>query len=297
VLLAAPLALAGQVQPCATAGSADAPAGAGAEYRYLVSARVRPLLFWIGRNNVGDGRIALRNWNDRGREYELLIGSDPGRAPFEINRWGYLLERVSPDLFTIVGVMTESKEASVEQAQARVSSPGSKASRFVAIRARVQGGEAHAAVQRALLPATLTMRDVEAVLARFPESAMTARPVSLPAAVSGGFLSTVAGLVDDSVQLYRKSGRPPSRLRRSYVHGATIHELVLSSSAPVTFQPRGPAGRALESEFEVRTAGRSGSRFRMTYETEGALCGVPLRIVYRPKWWFEAELVIQLPGA
>ena len=295
VLLAAWLALSGQARPCAAEGSTGPNAAASVEYRYVVSARVRPLLFWIGRDNVGDGRIGVKRSSDSAREYELLVGSDPGRAPFGINRWGYLVERVSPDLLTLVGVMTESKEDSVDQARAKTT--GAKTSCFTAIRARVERGEASAAVRRVLLSATLTMRDVDAVLDRFPESAMEARPVSLPAGVSGGFLSTVDALVDDVIQLYGRSGRPPSRLRRSFVHGTAVHELVLSSSAPAVFRAGGRDARALESEFEVRTAGRTVSRFRITCGTEGPLSGVPLRIVYRPKWWFEAELVIQQPGA
>jgi hypothetical protein len=32
--------------------------------------------------------------------------------------------------------------------------------------------------------------------------------------------------------------------------------------------------------------------FRLEYGTEGDLKAVPLRIVFRPKWWFEAELLL-----
>jgi hypothetical protein len=300
VLLAAWLVLSDHGQSCEAAGGAadgSSTVAASAEYRYIVSARVRPLLFWIGRDNVGDARIALRTGSDDTRDYELLIGSDPRRAPFAINRWGYILERVSPNRLTLVGVMTESDEDSVEQAQARVSSAGTNAGRFKAIRAHVRAGEAEAAVRRALLPAAPTMRDLDRVLASFPESGMPPQRVSLPAGVSGGFLSTVAGLLDESIDIYHHTGRPASRLRRAFVHGTSVHELVLSSSEAVAYRTGAETERALESQFEVRSTGRTVSRFRITYGTDGRLSRVPLRIVYRPKWWFEAELKIERPGA
>ncbi len=52
--------------------------------------------------------------------------------------------------------------------------------------------------------------------------------------------------------------------------------------------------RAVESTFEIRNRA-TGARtaFRLTCGTEGAFAEVPLRIVYRPRWWFEAELTLE----
>lgn len=287
----------GQLTVASSTPADDVPnAATGAQLRYVVAARVRPLLFWIGRDNVGDARIVLRTAHDDTREYELLIGSDPRRAPFAINRWGYILERVSRNRLTLVGVMTESDEDNVEQARARVSSVPTKTSRFKAIRARVHAGEAEAAVQRALLPAAPTMRDLDHVLAAFPESGMPPQRVSLPAGVSGGFLSTVAGLLDESITTYHRTGRPASRMQRGFVHGTSVYELVLLSSETVAYGTGAETVRALDSQFEIRSNSRVVSRFRMTYGTEGRHNRVPLRIVYRPKWWFEAELKIDRSG-
>jgi hypothetical protein len=47
-------------------------------YFYSLSARVRPLLFWIGKDNVGGARIARSTRPVR--RYELLIGSAPERT-------------------------------------------------------------------------------------------------------------------------------------------------------------------------------------------------------------------------
>src|ERR1051325_5977296 len=61
------------------------------EHLYTMSGRVRMLLIWLGRDNVGSGMI---RWRAAGKDsaYELLIGSDPLRAPGRLNRWGFLAE-------------------------------------------------------------------------------------------------------------------------------------------------------------------------------------------------------------
>ena len=49
----------------------------------------------------------------------------------------------------------------------------------------------------------------------------------------------------------------------------------------------------LESSFEARnlTNGQL-SRFAITYGTQEPITGIPIRIVYRPRWWFEAEMLL-----
>jgi len=62
-------------------------------HQYRLAARIRPLLFWIGKDNVGDACLTWLKEADGEPGYGLLIGSDPARAPLEINRWGYVSER------------------------------------------------------------------------------------------------------------------------------------------------------------------------------------------------------------
>ena len=76
----------------------DASAGNGlpvvAEHYYRMLAKVRPLLFWISRDNVGGARIGWLGDQSGSKGFELLIGSDPARAPRKINRWGYIAEEL-----------------------------------------------------------------------------------------------------------------------------------------------------------------------------------------------------------
>jgi hypothetical protein len=89
------------------------------EHSYVVNAKVRPvLLFWIGRDNIGAARITWRKGSGR-RTFEFLIGSDPARAPRQINRWGFIVEELDADNAEVLGVMRESNEETIEEAKAK----------------------------------------------------------------------------------------------------------------------------------------------------------------------------------
>lgn len=62
------------------------------EHRYVLDARMRPLLFWVSKEDVGRGRLTRRRADEGALGFELLIGSDPSRAPRRVNRWAYVLE-------------------------------------------------------------------------------------------------------------------------------------------------------------------------------------------------------------
>ncbi len=55
------------------------------EHRYRMLAKVRPLLFWISKDDVGGAKVSWRGSEDGGFGLDLLIGSDPRRAPRQIN--------------------------------------------------------------------------------------------------------------------------------------------------------------------------------------------------------------------
>ncbi len=89
-------------------------------YHYSVAARIRPLLvFWVSRSGVGDAVVTRQRAPGETR-YSLLIGSDPERAPRRINRWGYIEEKIRGEEAQLVGLMTQSEEDSLEQAEGNV---------------------------------------------------------------------------------------------------------------------------------------------------------------------------------
>src|SRR5258708_3942339 len=66
------------------------------EYDYIMTARVRLLIFWAGKDDVGGGYIrrGVLPQNPETEVIQLLMGSDPAKAPRAINRWGAATEVV-----------------------------------------------------------------------------------------------------------------------------------------------------------------------------------------------------------
>jgi hypothetical protein len=88
-----------------------------AEHRYRLSAAIRPLLFWVGAKNVGGARIVWRHDGAGRKGYELLLGSDPARAPRRVNRWGWVREDADATGATMTGLMNRSEDDSLDQAR------------------------------------------------------------------------------------------------------------------------------------------------------------------------------------
>jgi hypothetical protein len=277
------------VAPCASLDAMPV-----VEQHYTLNARVRLLLVWIQRSNVGGARLAWSREAGDARRFELLIGSDPRRAPMRINRWGYLAETVCGTSARLVGVMTETTEQSTEQARLAHRTDGRYA--FNAIRSNVVGSEATGAVTRFLLAENLTYRDVGTLLRRrFPDDVVVRR-LRLPAGTEPGFLAAVAALLRRSVDTFNETGRVATGpgLRRFYTYNAQLYEATLRSSKFIAHSRLNGEDypSIIESEFEIRNlTSRGTTAFRVTYGTQRALAGVPIRIVFRPKWWFEAELL------
>jgi hypothetical protein len=257
---------------------------------------VRPLLFWIERKNVGDGRLTWSESAAGSVRVEFLIGSDPNRTPRRINRWGYIAETTCGSTSTLVGVMTQSDEQSVEEATARLRNSSHDGQAFSAIRAVVTHGESRAWVTPVRVDEDYTYRELEEVLRRVPDGGAANRRIAVEAGAAQGFLATAAALVRESLTACHPPGRTagvtPSA--RAYVHGDRLYDMRLRSCTPLAAEgPDTPGPSLVEADFEVRTraTGRT-TRFRLTYPTGGPLAGVPVRIVYRPRWWFEAEMTL-----
>jgi len=133
------LAGADSAPPAATAVSAPVVR----EARYRISAAVRPLLpFWVRTDNVGGARILWRGDGEGRRGYELLIGSDPRRAPRRINHWGWEREDAGPEGALLQGLKTE--EDSLEDARAASARDGKDTYLYKSIRSLAAGGEVRA---------------------------------------------------------------------------------------------------------------------------------------------------------
>jgi len=267
-------------------------------HRYTMAGRVRPLLFWIGRDDVGMGEIVWRG-AEGAVAYELLIGTDAAKAPRGINRWGYILEDSRPSGTRVLGVMTTSDEATISDVTSRA--PGAQSvGRFKGLDARIAAGVSRSATETIETERDYSVGDkaliVDRIQKKLGEAAL--RDVPIPNGVRPGFLTAVAELVADTIAARRDGEQPLRRLKGRtipYVYGRRLYDLKLTDAGPVRPKEGAPAGHALvRAEFETLNRG-TGTRntFSLEYAADGPLTGVPTIIRHKPRWWLEAVLKLE----
>src|SRR5215475_7477879 len=128
------------------------------EFSYVMTARVRLLFFWAGKDDVGGGYIRRGVSKDDPRQelLQVLFGSDPAKAPRAINRWGAGTEVIwhkSPVVeeskdddvvaSAFFGFMKSSKGKSVSEMQEELKKEkAGGAHQFTGILSRVESGRA-----------------------------------------------------------------------------------------------------------------------------------------------------------
>lgn len=263
------------------------------QHVYRMAGRVRLFLLWVAREDVGVGVITWREAGDK-KAHELLIGSDPAKAPGRLNRWGYLVEETSGSEASIVGLISQDREerlSDVTTARQLQTRP------FDTIRGRVGRADAHARVGTLYAPSALTLREAPAMLKLVLDD--RSKPITQlprPAGVRAGFLTAVSEFIAAGVTGPRGAEQPLLR-KIQYVHGDQLYELRLLETIRVARYQAG--GRTFDNVVRARfetalTSRRSGTRFELDYGTEGALAGIPIRVSYQPKWWLEVELFLQI---
>lgn len=282
--------------PDFTRAALDRRAPITAERAYDLNAGVRPLLFWIRRDNVGSARLTWRADGQDHRILELLVGSDPDRAPRRINRWGFIAEEVHPPDADLLGIMTQSDEETVAEA----SSHGTDASGhpYRAIRTAIRGGTASGGVFGLSPRHSLTYRDLETLLESIPKDAAVERVVPMPEGTRPGFLFAVQELITSTIDQCRTASlKQPAAL--PYIYNNKLYSVRLRTcDFDQEFRIEDHAfSNVIHAELETRNSS-TGNRtpFRMTYGTDGDLKAVPLHMVFRPRWWFEAELLLHERG-
>jgi hypothetical protein len=266
-----------------------------AERSYTLKAGVRLLLFWIRRDDIGSGRITWRAGPDGHRVLEFLVGSDPERAPRHINRWGFIAEEVRPPDADLLGIMSKSDEESVDDARSQIAAEAQKGRHpYRGIRTTIRNGAASGGVFHLLSTKSLTYRDLETLLGTVATGVTAPRTVTLPKGTRPGFLFAVEELIVDTLDECRAGlhSEPPSL---PYVYNNTFYTLRLRRC---DFETRREIGHraflnVIRAELETKnTVTGKRTSFRLEYGTSGDLKAVPLRIVFQPKWWFEAELLL-----
>ena len=264
------------------------------ERRYQVDARARPFLFWIRKSNIGDGRLTWRRGPDGTIGYELLVGSDPARTPRQINRWGYLREESSASGAIVFGVMSQSDEQSVEDANKNTSrTDGIHA--FKALRQWLTGSQARVTVSDVHVQKDLTYADLDVLLSAVPAASSETKTVVMPQWTAPGFLAATASLMEEGRTAAGKASKA-QHFVRTYPYNGQLYDLQLRSADHVDRHTREGRsfGPAMIGQFRVlnRTTGEE-TPFTVVYGVDGDLNGVPLLISWRPRWWLEIECVLR----
>jgi len=270
-----------------------------AEHKYRMLAKVRPLLFWISKDDVGGARISWRGDEEGSFGVDLLIGSDPLRAPRKINRWGYIAEQVRGSEARVIGVMKQSNEQSVKEAESQLDKDGQGGFVYRAIQGTATANQARAGVTTVRVERDLTFRDITPLLTLVGAAAPNGdeRSVPLPAGTRPGFLVALHEQIDHTVNGYKRSGDAfrASRTPVQYVYYGVFYDLTMKSSEllkTVTIDGRTYTNVA-RGDFEIRNRSNGETtRFQLTYGTSGPLAGVPVHAIYQPRWWFEVQLFL-----
>jgi hypothetical protein len=291
------------------------------QFDYIMTARVRLLLFWVGKDDVGGGYIRRGKLpqDPASDVIELLIGSDPAKAPRAINRWGAASEIArkppgagygveSSTFFGFMKVSSGASAAEMEKELAREKHGGSFL--FSAI---INQGERNFDFAR-VVPFS---SDTDFTIHQFdqaktmvfdrllgPEGRLKEIDPKQVAACGRreGFLETVAELVEPAIE----GRQSPSPL--CYLYNGVEHQLTLSQVTRVPSQTVKLSLREAPNEY-VRTyqnlvlahfenfdrTTRSKTEFELLLGTAGNLRGVPVQIHYQPNWWFQVILNLKTP--
>jgi hypothetical protein len=255
------------------------------ERQYRMAGRIRPLLFWISSENVGGGTL---RWKSDGgaTAYEILIGTDPARAPKGLNRWGYLAEETRNGETRVLGLISESEESSLTDVQSDQRQPGLP---FKTVRATVTSTQSRALVSTIRAPVSQTYRDVQQMLDRVLSGSDLSKPreAARPPDVRPGFLFAVAELI--------RTGAPTGT-RTRYIYCDAVYELRITSRLPLERLETGSRTyeHLTQTRFEIHDSNSAERwRFELVYRTDGDLAGVPVLINYRPRWWLEVALYLE----
>jgi hypothetical protein len=290
-----------------------------AEFDYVMTARVRLLFFWAGKDDVGGGYIrrGISKTDSRQELLQVLFGSDPSKAPRAINRWGAGTEIIwhkdpaahpSKDDDVVAsaffGFMKSSKGKSVSEMQQELQKEKRGGEhQFTGILSRVEPGRAISLVVPLASNEDYNLHQyAEAEPLMFDKLSASDRPARVLDNASGcprsvEFLGAVSQLADAAVE----NRKAPQSL--CYVYDAQVNTLTLERIEPISAfnvkvnSSKGGTlteqnyGDLLQADF-VSSHQTTGKRvyFTLLLGTQGALRGVPVQIRYQPNWWFQVVL-------
>jgi hypothetical protein len=293
-----------------------------AQYDYIMTARVRLLFFWVGKDDVGGGYIrrGISESDPHQEFFQVLFGSDPDKAPRAINRWGAGTEvawhknPVSPSApqddvlaSAFFGFMKASKGKSASEMQQELKKENEQGLHsFTGILSRVDQASAISLVVPLQSATDFNLHQyATAEPLMFDNLGNSTGPLhTLQDAArcprSEAFLATIAEMLEAALEGHT------APLSRCYVYDAQENMLTVESITPVAKLPvqlHGPNNTTLldivqehllQLDF-VSTNKLTGKKsyFSILTGTQGNLRAVPVQIRYQPNWWFQVILNLQ----
>ena len=258
------------------------------QHTYRMAGKIRVVMLWVGRDDVGSGIIKWRGAGDD-KAIELLIGSDPKRAPGQLNKWGYLVEAMHGGESSVVGLISQENDDRLSDVKAGLKTRKEQRA-FDTIRGYAAVVEGTARVGTLYAPSQLTYHDADTVLKDvLADASLAVKRVARGAEIRPGFLTSLTELLQASID------KKNYNRRIQYIHGDRLYQLRLIESTPLArFERDGRSWQnVIRGRFETGEAGnRSGTRFELVYGASGALAGIPILISYQPKWWLQVDLVL-----
>jgi hypothetical protein len=290
-----------------------------AQFDYVMTARVRLLFFWAGKDDVGGGYIRRGISKDDPRQelLQVLFGSDPAKAPRAINRWGAGTEVVwhkdpvvdaakNNDVVSsaFFGFMKSSKGKSVSEMQEELKREKALGEhQFTGIISRVESGRAISLVVPLASNEDYNLHQYAqaepVMLKKLSASEHPTRVVDNVQGCPGAseFLGAVSHLADAAIE------NPQAPKSLCYVYDAQVNTLTLERVEPIRKMDvkvnAAKGGTLAESSYNdllqaefVSSHQATGKRvnFTILLGTHDPLRGVPVQIRYQPNWWFQVVL-------
>lgn len=267
--------------------SLDPPVGGAvlAEHRYRIVGKLRLAFFWAGRDDVGSARMTWRS-DGTTSALTLLVGSNPVRAPRNMNEWSYLREEVQSnraEVFTLRSLGSDEAPPNPRYTPAEGPLFGVSCASF-----REQDvHSAHTTVTARGATYWMFGRLLEQIAAS-PD--WQERHIARPAGASAGFLTALQHLIG----LGGTDARALKSLQPEvYVHNNTVYDLSVRDSQNLGRTRVGARlfDRLIRTDFSVRNrTTEEVSRFGVTYLPDRVGRSLPVQIFYQPSFWLRVEL-------
>lgn len=251
------------------------------EHSYRVSGKVW-ILFWVGRDNVGTARMTRRT-AAASSTISFIGGSDPKRAPGNLNQWGVAIEEADGDRTKVFVAKTIAPDDLTAPERRLVEGPAEAI--FGAGCASIESHTSRSSVTGVRVDPAMTFRSMPVLLDLLGTSRQwEATHAEQPADAYPGFFSAMLAGIDQAVSRAHRGILAPAVARRTYLFKGLLYDIYFRK-----IEPAGPGLLREKFTYRNRTTGDSAD-FSITFGIEGAMAGVPVAMTFQPSWWMQVHL-------